>query len=99
MTIETVPQSASLPDDVFEEIKNATSSSRTYGLPRVPASRGRTWYPQNSLLRRGLELFPRPSPSIKIPERTLTGPSSVRTLRVKYIWGNKGIQVNDDLAG
>ena len=31
-------------------------------------------------------------------KRALTGPSLEKTSKANYIWGNKGIQVNDDLA-
>jgi len=51
----------------------------------------------NSLLRRKLELFAAVRP-IKIPEKGIDWCFFRENIEGEYIWGNKGIQVNDDLA-
>ena len=51
----------------------------------------------NSLLRRGLELFAAVRP-IKIPDKGIDWTFFRENIEGEYIWGNKGIQVNDDLA-
>ena len=61
--------------------KNATSSSKDLWLPRVPASRGRTWYPQTACCAVASSCSQQ-SVRLRFRTRTLTGPSSVRTLRV-----------------
>ena len=51
----------------------------------------------NSLLRRSLDLFAAVRP-IKIPEKNIDWCFFRENIEGEYIWGNKGIQVNDDLA-
>ena len=51
----------------------------------------------NSLLRRGLELFAAVRP-IRIPEKNIDWTFFRENIEGEYIWGNKGIQVNEDLA-
>ena len=51
----------------------------------------------NSLLRRNLELFAAVRP-IKIPDKNIDWTFFRENIEGEYIWGNKGIQVNDDLA-
>ncbi len=51
----------------------------------------------NSLLRRGLELFAAVRP-IYIPEKNIDWTFFRENIEGEYIWGNKGIQVNEDLA-
>ena len=51
----------------------------------------------NSLLRRGLELFSAVRP-IRIPDKGIDWTFFRENIEGEYIWGNKGIQVNDDLA-
>lgn len=51
----------------------------------------------NSLLRRELELFAAVRP-IKIPERGIDWCFFRENIEGEYIWGNQGIQVNEDLA-
>ena len=51
----------------------------------------------NSLLRRNLELFAAVRP-VKIPEKGIDWAFFRENIEGEYIWGNKGIQVNDDLA-
>lgn len=51
----------------------------------------------NSLLRRSLELFSAVRP-IRIPDKGIDWTFFRENIEGEYIWGNKGIQVNDDLA-
>ena len=87
----------SLPDDVFEEIKKCNVLIKG---PMVPPRAGEPWpnlVSANSLLRRGLELFAAVRP-IKIPDKNIDWTFFRENIEGEYIWGNKGIQVNDDLA-
>lgn len=98
MTIEDrVRRMESLPYDVFEEIKKCNvlvkgpmvTPRAGDGLPNLVSA--------NSLLRRGLELFAAVRP-IKIPEKNIDWTFFRENIEGEYIWGNKGIQVNNDLA-
>lgn len=98
MTIENrVAKMESLPEDVFEEIKKChvlvkgpmVTPRAGDGLPNLVSA--------NSLLRRGLELFAAVRP-IKIKEKGIDWTFFRENIEGEYIWGNKGIQVNDDLA-
>lgn len=98
MTIENrVEKMQSLPDEVFEEIKKCNvlikgpmvTPRAGEGLPNLVSA--------NSLLRRGLELFAAVRP-IKIPDRNIDWTFFRENIEGEYIWGNKGIQVNEDLA-
>ena len=51
----------------------------------------------NSLLRRGLQLFAAVRP-IRIPDKGIEWTFFRENIEGEYIWGNKGIQVNEDLA-
>ena len=51
----------------------------------------------NSLLRRSPESFANVRP-IKIPDKNIDWTFFRENIEGEYIWGNKGIQVNDDLA-
>ena len=51
----------------------------------------------NSLLRRGLELFAAVRP-IRIPDKGIDWTFFRENIEGEYIWGNKGIQVDEDLA-
>ena len=98
MTIENrAAKLQSLPDDVFEEIKKCNVLIKG---PMVTPRAGEPWpnlVSANSLLRRGLELFAAVRP-IKIPEKNIDWTFFRENIEGEYIWGNKGIQVNDDLA-
>ena len=86
-----------LPDDVFEEIKKCNVLIKG---PMVTPRAGEPWpnlVSANSLLRRGLELFAAVRP-IKIPDKNIDWTFFRENIEGEYIWGNKGIQVNDDLA-
>lgn len=98
MTIENrAAKLESLPADVFEEIKKCNviikgpmvTPRAGEGLPNLVSA--------NSLLRRGLELFAAVRP-IRIPDKGIDWTFFRENIEGEYIWGNKGIQVNDDLA-
>lgn len=98
MTIENrVAKLESLPADVLEEIKKCdvlvkgpmVTPRAGDGLPNLVSA--------NSLLRRSLELFAAVRP-IKIPDKNIDWTFFRENIEGEYIWGNKGIQVNDDLA-
>ena len=98
MTIENrVAKMESLPADVLEEIKKCdvlvkgpmVTPRAGDGLPNLVSA--------NSLLRRSLELFAAVRP-IKIPDKNIDWTFFRENIEGEYIWGNKGIQVNDDLA-
>lgn len=98
MTIENrAAKLQSLPDDVFEEIKKCDVLIKG---PMVTPRAGEPWpnlVSANSLLRRGLELFAAVRP-IKIPDKQIDWTFFRENIEGEYIWGNKGIQVNEDLA-
>ena len=98
MTIENrVAKLESLPAEVLEEIKKCdvlvkgpmVTPRAGDGLPNLVSA--------NSLLRRSLELFAAVRP-IKIPDKNIDWTFFRENIEGEYIWGNKGIQVNDDLA-
>lgn len=98
MTIENrVAKMESLPADVFEEIKKypvlvkgpMVTPRAGDGLPNLVSA--------NSLLRRGLELFAAVRP-IKIKDKNIDWTFFRENIEGEYIWGNRGIQVNEDLA-
>ena len=98
MTIENrVAKMESLPADVLEEIKKCdvlvkgpmVTPRAGDGLPNLVSA--------NSLLRRSLELFAAVRP-IKIPDKNIDWTFFRENIEGEYIWGTKGIQVNDDLA-
>lgn len=98
MTIENrVAKMQSLPDDVMEEIKQCDVLLKG---PMVTPRAGEPWpnlVSANSLLRRGLELFAAVRP-IQIPDKGIDWTFFRENIEGEYIWGNKGIQVNEDLA-
>jgi isocitrate dehydrogenase (NAD+) len=98
MTIENrAAKMQSLPDDVFEEIKKCHVLLKG---PMVTPREGDPWpnlISANTMLRRELELFAAVRP-IKIPEKNIDWAFFRENIEGEYIWGNKGIQVNDDLA-
>ncbi|MCI6887675.1 MAG: isocitrate/isopropylmalate family dehydrogenase, partial [Lachnospiraceae bacterium] len=98
MTIENrAAKLQSLPDEVFEEIKKCNVLIKG---PMVTPRAGEPWpnlVSANSLLRRGLELFAAVRP-IRIPDKNIDWTFFRENIEGEYIWGNKGIQVNEDLA-
>ena len=98
LTIENrVAKMESLPAEVLEEVKKCnvllkgpmTTPRAGDGLPNLVSV--------NSLLRRNLELFAAVRP-IKIPEKNIDWTFFRENIEGEYLWGNKGIQVVEDLA-
>jgi len=98
MTIENrVAKLNSLPDECLEEIKQCqvllkgpmVTPRAGDGLPNLVSA--------NSLLRRGLDLYAAVRP-IDIPEKDIHWTFFRENIEGEYIWGNKGIQVDEDLA-
>lgn len=98
MTIENrVARMESLPPEVFEECKKCDvlvkgpfcTPRAGDGLPNLVSA--------NSLLRRGLQLFAAVRP-VRIPEKGIDWTFFRENIEGEYIWGNKGIQVSEDLA-
>ena len=98
MTIENrAAKNQSLPDEVMEEVKKCHVLLKG---PMVTPGASDPWpnlVSANSLLRRGLELFAAVRP-IRIPEKGIDWTFFRENIEGEYIWGNKGIQVNEDLA-
>ena len=98
MTIENrVAKMNSLPDECLEEIKRChvllkgpmVTPRAGDGLPNLVSA--------NSLLRRSLDLYAAVRP-IDIPDRDIHWTFFRENIEGEYIWGNKGIQVDEDLA-
>lgn len=98
MTIENrAAKLQSLPDEIFQEIKACDVIIKG---PMVTPRAGDKWpnlVSVNSLLRRGLELFAAVRP-IRIPDKNIDWTFFRENIEGEYIWGDKGIQVNDELA-
>lgn len=98
MTIERRAElGESLPADVLDACKQCDVLLKG---PFVTPRAGDPWpnlVSANSLLRRGLDLFAAVRP-IKIPDKNIDWCFFRENIEGEYIWGNKGIQVNDDLA-
>ncbi len=98
MTIDNrVAKMESLPSDIIPEIKACdvlvkgpmVTPRAGDGLPNLISA--------NSLLRRELELFAAVRP-IKIPDKNIDWTFFRENIEGEYIWGDKGIQVDEDLA-
>ena len=98
MTIENrVAKMNSLPEECLEEIKKChvllkgpmTTPRAGEGLPNLVSA--------NSLLRRSLDLFAAVRP-INIKSHNIEWTFFRENIEGEYIWGNKGIQVDEDLA-
>ena len=98
MTIERrAALNKSLPEDVLTACKECDVLIKG---PFVTPRAGDPWpnlVSANSLLRRNLELFAAVRP-IKIPEKGIDWCFFRENIEGEYIWGNKGIQVDSDLA-
>lgn len=98
MTIENrAAKLQSLPDEVLAEVKQCDVILKG---PMVTPRAGEPWpnlLSANSLLRRSLELFAAVRP-IRIPDKGIDWTFFRENIEGEYIWGNKGIQVNEDLA-
>ena len=87
----------SLPDSVLEQVKQCDVLLKG---PMVTPRAGDPWpnlISANSMLRRSLDLYAAERP-IKIPEKGIDWTFFRENIEGEYIWGNKGIQVNEDLA-
>ena len=87
----------SLPDDVFQACKECDVLVKG---PMVTPREGDPWpnlVSANSLLRRGLDLFAAVRP-IRIPDKGIDWTFFRENIEGEYILGNRGIQVNEDLA-
>lgn len=98
MTIENrMAQLNSLPGDCLEEIKQChvllkgpmVTPRAGDGLPNLVSA--------NSLLRRSLDLYAAVRP-VDIPDKDIHWTFFRENIEGEYIWGNKGIQVDEDLA-
>lgn len=98
MTIENrVAKNNSLPQECLEEIKKChvllkgpmVTPRAGDGLPNLVSA--------NSLLRRSLDLYAAVRP-IDIPGKDIHWTFFRENIEGEYIWGNKGIQVDEDLA-
>lgn len=98
MTIENrAAKLESLPGEVLEQVKQCDVLLKG---PMVTPRAGDPWpnlVSANSLLRRSLELFAAVRP-IRIPDKGIDWTFFRENIEGEYIWGNKGIQVNEDLA-
>lgn len=98
MTIENrAAKMESLPQDILEQVKRCDVILKG---PMVTPRAGDPWpnlVSANSLLRRNLELFAAVRP-ITIPDKHIDWTFFRENIEGEYIWGNKGIQVSDDLA-
>ena len=98
MTIEErAAKGQSLPDDVLAACKQCDVLVKG---PFVTPRAGDKWpnmLSANSLMRRNLQLYAAVRP-VRIPEKGIDWTFFRENIEGEYIWGNKGIQVNDDLA-
>lgn len=98
MTIENrAALMQSLPDSVLEQVKQCDALLKG---PMVTPRAGDPWpnlISANSMLRRSLDLYAAVRP-IKIREKGIDWTFFRENIEGEYIWGNKGIQVNEDLA-
>ena len=98
MTIENrAAKLESLPAECLEEIKKCHVLLKG---PFVTPHAGDGWpnlVSANSLLRRSLDLYAAVRP-VKIPDKGIDWTFFRENIEGEYIWGNKGIQVDEDLA-
>lgn len=98
MTIENrAAKLESLPAECLEEIKKCHVLLKG---PFVTPHAGDGWpnlVSANSLLRRSLDLYAAVRP-VKIPDKDIDWTFFRENIEGEYIWGNKGIQVDEDLA-
>lgn len=98
MTIENRSAcNQSLPDDVLAAVKQCHVLLKG---PMVTPRPGDPWpnlVSANSMLRRSLDLFAAVRP-IRIPEKGIDWTFFRENIEGEYLWGNKGIQVTEELA-
>ena len=98
MTIENrAALMESLPRAVLDQVKQCDVLLKG---PMVTPRAGDPWpnlISANSMLRRSLDLYAAVRP-ISIPEKGIDWTFFRENIEGEYIWGNKGIQINEDLA-
>lgn len=98
MTIENrVALMQSLPDSVLAEAKKCDALVKGPFVTPRPGDPYPNLVSANSLLRRALQLFAAVRP-IDIQEKNVHMTFFRENIEGEYLWGNKGIQVNDDLG-
>lgn len=98
LTIENrAAKGQSLPDDVLVELKKCHVFLKGPMTTPRPGDPWPNMVSANSLMRRALQLFAAVRP-IRIPSKGIDWTFFRENIEGEYIWGNKGIQVNDDLA-
>ena len=98
MTIERRSElMESLPEDVMEECKKCDVLVKGPFVTPRPGDPYPNLVSANSLLRRGLNLFAAVRP-IKMPDKGIDWTFFRENIEGEYIWGNKGIEVNEDLG-
>lgn len=87
----------SVPDDILAEVKKCRVLLKG---PMTTPRPGDPWpnlISANSILRRELDLFSNVRP-VTMPEKGIDWTFFRENIEGAYIWGNKGIQVDEDLA-
>lgn len=98
MTIdERARRQQSLPDDVLAQIKECDVILKGPITTPRPGDPWPNMVSANSLLRRALDLFAAVRP-VSIPQKNVDWTFFRENIEGEYLWGNKGIQVTDDLA-
>jgi isocitrate dehydrogenase (NAD+) len=87
----------SLPQDVMDECKKCDVLVKGPFVTPRPGDPYPNLVSANSLLRRGLNLFAAVRP-IRMPDKGIDWTFFRENIEGEYIWGNKGIEVNEDLA-
>ena len=98
MTIENrIEKMESLPEECLEEIKKCHVLLKGPMVTPRAGDEMPNLVSANSLLRRSLDLYAAVRP-IDIPEKNIHWTFFRENIEGEYIWGNKGIQVDEDLA-
>lgn len=98
MTIEERARlGQSLPENVLAQIKTCDVVLKGPMTTPRPGDPWPNMVSANSLLRRALDLFAAVRP-VSMPEKNIDWTFFRENIEGEYIWGNKGIQVTDDLA-
>lgn len=87
----------SLPQDVMDACKKCDVLVKGPFVTPRPGDPYPNLVSANSLLRRGLNLFAAVRP-IRMPDKGIDWTFFRENIEGEYIWGNKGIEVNEDLA-
>ena len=98
LTIENrVAANKAIPDDVLEELKKCHVILKG---PTTTPQAGDPWpniESANVAMRKALDLFANMRP-VKVPDQGIDWTFFRENIEGEYIWGNKGIQVDEDLA-